>query len=142
MSVPTTTIQKKTLPIAKHETPYKERRQQLMPTPGKPRSINFLVNEMSIHVNLSQEAGIVIGRGSEDNPVQIDLEPMGGRSAGVSRIHAVIEVIDNRVVVRDNTSTNGTYLNGFLLEPRHPYRLYDEDTLVLGKLILNVHFVY
>jgi len=87
---------------------------------------------------------IVIGRG---DPVanfypDLDLTPYGGQEGGVSRRHAaVIRDDDNQALyLEDLGSTNGTRINGFLLEPRRRYRLCDGDEIELGRVRVTLRF--
>jgi pSer/pThr/pTyr-binding forkhead associated (FHA) protein len=88
---------------------------------------------------------IVIGRG---DPVahfdpDLDLTPYGGQEGGVSRRHAmVIRDDDNRTLyLEDLGSTNGTRINGFLLEAHRRYRLCDGDEIELGRVRMTLRFV-
>lgn len=63
-----------------------------------------------------------IGRAEESEIVLLD--------PGVSRAHAVVEVVSGGAVVRDLGSTNGTFLNGRRIEAES---LRDGDELRLGN---------
>jgi CheY-like chemotaxis protein len=86
---------------------------------------------------------IMLGRSDAVRGVRpdIDLDPFGGQEKGVSRRHAIILAKDNRVIVQDEGSANGTFINNQPLVPRQPYRLRDGDKLRLGQLELQTHFV-
>jgi CheY-like chemotaxis protein len=86
---------------------------------------------------------IMLGRSDPVRAVKpdIDLDPFGGQEKGVSRRHAIILAKDNRVIVQDEGSANGTYINNQPLVPRQPFRLRDGDKLRLGQLELQTHFV-
>jgi pSer/pThr/pTyr-binding forkhead associated (FHA) protein len=71
----------------------------------------------------------------------VDLTPYGAQELGVSRTHAAIRVSGEGVSIIDLNSTNGTYLNGFVLRPHQPYKLRHGDEITLGKLTLQVGFV-
>lgn len=85
---------------------------------------------------------IIIGRGS-NNPenVDVDLDIVGGGSSGVSRVHALIQVADDAVFIRDNGSRNGVFLNGEELYPNQNYKLSDSDILLLGSIQMQVFFM-
>jgi hypothetical protein len=72
---------------------------------------------------------------------ELDLGPDGGRKAGVSRLHARVYQVGNRLFVEDVDSANGTFLNERRLNPYLPYPLKEGDTLQLGSLQLSVAFV-
>lgn len=52
--------------------------------------------------------------------------------ADVSRDHAILTCIDNRLTIRD-TSRNGTRLNGSRLTPGVDYTLHDADIISIGR---------
>ena len=70
----------------------------------------------------------------------LDLTPDGGGAEGVSRHHARIYQIDNRIFVEDVGSANGTFLNNQRLTPHLPHLLREGDKLQLGRLQLRVKF--
>ena len=86
---------------------------------------------------------MVLGR--KDQPgfgqADVDFTHHGAQELGVSRRHAVISIQDRRVLIKDLNSINGTFLNGYALQPLHSYRLRDGDELRLGKLTMQVGFV-
>ena len=86
---------------------------------------------------------IVIGRTDPDASFHpdLDLSPYRGQEHGVSREHAAITRGDKSLFIEDLESTNGTRINGFELEPHHPYRLRDGDELELGRVRIIVRFV-
>ncbi len=86
---------------------------------------------------------MLIGRPDPKNGItpEINLVPYGAHMMGVSRQHAMVRTINNRVTVEDLESANGTYINEHILEPSKEYRIRDQDILRLGRLQLQVHFV-
>jgi pSer/pThr/pTyr-binding forkhead associated (FHA) protein len=87
--------------------------------------------------------GTVLGRADsgDEGHCDIDLAPYNALPLGVSRRHALIRIGKNRVTITDLGSSNGTRIDGSLLKPNQPYRIWDQDTLQLGNLRLQVHFV-
>lgn len=73
----------------------------------------------------------------------LDLTPYGGQDGGVSRRHAaIIQDEDNQALyLEDLSSTNGTRINGFSLEPKRRYRLRDGDELEFGRVRVILRFV-
>ncbi len=69
---------------------------------------------------------------------EIDLTEDDVLDKGVSRRHARILKQENKVVIEDLGSINGTFINGKRLAPYLPEALSDGDTLQLGKLQLEV----
>jgi len=64
----------------------------------------------------------------------IDLTPYQAYENGVSRLHAVLKKNDNRVIIMDLGSSNGTYVNGVRLKPENEYPLSHGNIIALGKL--------
>ncbi len=61
---------------------------------------------------------------------------------GVSRAHAILEYIDNQLVITDNDSTNGLYVNDHRLSPyEQRVPLYDGSTVNFGETSLRVEIV-
>ncbi len=57
------------------------------------------------------------------------------RDSGISRIHAAVEVTeDDEVCLRDLDSSNGTFVNGQLIEERTP--LHEGDKITLGGSVV------
>lgn len=86
---------------------------------------------------------IMLGRGDANQAIQpeIDLGAFDGQSKGVSRKHARMIMRDNRLVIEDIGSSNGTYVNGQHIGVLNPARVRDGDHIKLGSLSLQVHFV-
>lgn len=83
------------------------------------------------------------GRRDVDRNVfpDIDLSPYGGLKEGVSREHARLVAKDNRILVQDMGSSNGTFINGEKLQGNETRRLRDGDDLQLGYMNLQVNFI-
>src|SRR3954464_4239006 len=76
-------------------------------------------------------APVLIGRMDPHKGIypQINLDPFGGQTKGVSRRHARIYAQESRVILQDEGSANGTYLNGEKLGSLTPVRLRDGDRI-------------
>lgn len=81
---------------------------------------------------------VVVGRTDPmlPQPPDVDLQPYGGGSAGVSRHHARFLRRPEGWFLEDLQSTNGTYLNEVRLLPRRPVRLNSGDLVRFGQLTL------
>ena len=82
-----------------------------------------------------------LGRTIEDSLVDVthlDLTPYGADNLGVSRRHALLEIQQNRLVIIDLNSVNGTSVNRVRLQPNVPYQLMHGDILELGDLQLRI----
>jgi len=94
-------------------------------------------------LELSSKERITVGRVdrlTKEVPT-INLTGIGGWENGISRMHVAIEYKDDRLMITDQDSTNGTYINGKRLTAHKPYPLSDGDVLRLGLLSMGVSFV-
>ncbi len=85
---------------------------------------------------------LVIGRSTNDSPIQpdIDLSPYQAAEMGVSRLHATFKRFHNTVSLMDMDSVNRTFINGQRLHPHEIRVLHDDDEIRLGKLTLKLKF--
>ena len=81
----------------------------------------------------SQE-GLLIGRSRDDAPVDIDLNPYGAVDAGISRQHARLIKQEEAWLLKDLSSTNGTFVNETKLIPDTPLQLRHGDEVRFGLL--------
>ena len=81
-----------------------------------------------------------MGRVSEGQPIMpdIDLSPYQAYASGVSRLHAVVKREDQRIILMDLGSANGTYINGKRLTANVEQVLNHGDIVALGKLKIQV----
>lgn len=93
----------------------------------------------SVRLVIAEEA--ILGRADDEDGFRpdLDLEPFGGRDAGVSRRHARISRRRGALFLADLGSVNGTRVNGHALEPDQAFRLRDGDCVELGHLTLCVY---
>lgn len=83
---------------------------------------------------LAQYGGCTIGR-SEDLADIVLADP------GISRCHARLELTDDGLVVTDENSTNGVWVNDIKLNAYERQRpLEDGSTLVLGNILLRTEY--
>ena len=108
-----------------------------------PWVIQFRVAGTPSFIKVDMRETLLIGRNDDASNIhpEIDVEPFDAQSNGVSRRHALLQAKDNRVTITDLGSSNGTYINQKRLQPKTAYRLRDGDTLHLGKLELQAHFI-
>ncbi len=93
-------------------------------------------------IKLEGKAEFVLGRSDESSQVypDIDLSPYGAEDEGVSRHHAKLILLGNKLnYIMDMSSTNGTSLNGEPLEPLQHWPISNGDRLELGNLKLTFH---
>jgi hypothetical protein len=89
---------------------------------------------------LADRTEFTLGRSAEGQPIipDVDLSPYDAFSNGVSRLHAAIKLVNNRTIIVDLGSSNGTYLNGLRLTPYFETPVSHGDMILLGKFKLQV----
>lgn len=85
---------------------------------------------------------VMVGRRDATTGTQpdLDLTPYAGYRMGVSRRHLMFRMADRRIEVVDLGSSNGSRLNGIIMQAHQPYLLRDGDLLTLGKMDVRVTF--
>lgn len=73
-----------------------------------------------------------IGRDENSDTIKIN-------SKKVSRRHALLKKKFGKFYITDVSSTNGTFLNNRKIEPFQEYRLFNEDELRIGGVILKFY---
>jgi pSer/pThr/pTyr-binding forkhead associated (FHA) protein len=93
-------------------------------------------------VKLSGTREFTIGRGVKGQLIlpDIDLGLYDAFSLGVSRLHAVMKLNQDMVIIMDLGSSNGTWINGHRIEPHVESELSHGDIVALGKLQFEVLF--
>jgi pSer/pThr/pTyr-binding forkhead associated (FHA) protein len=91
-------------------------------------------------IPISDRTEFTIGRISENQPIMpdIDLSPYMAFEHGVSRLHAVIRLVNGEASLMDLGSSNGTYLNGVRLIPNTESPIRHGDLVALGKLKIQI----
>jgi hypothetical protein len=115
---------------------------RLQPPPQVP-----LQSWISLHIidsgqilPLADRTEFTLGRSAEGQPIvpDVDLTAYNAYANGVSRLHAAIKLVNNRIVVVDLGSSNGTYLNGTRLSPYMETPVSHGDLIYLGKLKIQI----
>jgi hypothetical protein len=90
--------------------------------------------------NLANQTEFTIGRTAEGQPIlpDVDLSPFEAYAQGVSRLHAALKIHNQRVVITDLGSSNGTRVNGQKIVPHVDYPLNHGDMIALGKFAIQV----
>jgi hypothetical protein len=88
---------------------------------------------------LCTECEFVLGRGGAlaSKPI-FDLSEFDAYAMGVSRSHAIIKAVEDKYVLIDLNSANGTWLDGERLIPARSYDLHSGAVIQLGRLNLVV----
>lgn len=108
---------------------------------GAVRSVRLFITSSRRIVTLPVAHEVRIGRTDPKRNIypDLDLTADGGLDAGVSRMHAALQVQDGEVMIVDLGSSNGTRVNGVELLPNRPQPLHDGDELELGALQIRVY---
>jgi hypothetical protein len=77
------------------------------------------------------DTGVVIGRNPKDSPYIIN-------HADVSRKHARLKVMKNRVFIEDLGSTNGTSVNGQSIDDKGLVSVDNGDQIIIGSVVMKL----
>ena len=111
------------------------------PTPDHLQSwISLNMIESGQILPLADRTEFSLGRSAEGQPIvpDVDLSPYEAYANGVSRLHAVLKLIQDRIMIMDLGSSNGTYLNGNRLAPYVETPVAHGDVIYLGKLKIQL----
>ena len=86
-------------------------------------------------------SGIELGRNVGSDIVDLDLSPYDALAYGISRRHAMIQPADNKLLIVDLGSTNGTRLNDVRVRPGDAVPMHTQDIIKLGALELQLRIV-
>lgn len=87
------------------------------------------------------EKGVILGRRDvQGEKPDIDLSLWAAYHLGVSRRHAQLTVVDEKLYLFDLSSANGTFLNGEMLIANHAYLIHHHDEVMLGRLAIQFFF--
>lgn len=91
-----------------------------------------------LHIGGTNE--YTLGRSTQGQTIipDIDLSSYQAYEAGVSRLHATLNITSSGVTIKDLDSANGTRLNGIHIEPYEEQRLNHGDILTFGRLKIQV----
>ncbi|GAP14610.1 protein containg FOG: FHA domain [Longilinea arvoryzae] len=116
-------------------------------TEEAPQAMEIYDASLSLHLvecgqvlHLAGRNEFTFGRVTEGQPIlpDVDLSPYEAYSQGVSRLHASIKIVGQRVTVMDLGSSNGTRVNGQKIIPHVDYPLSHGDIVSLGKLKFQI----
>lgn len=107
---------------------------------GRIPLLRLIIGERKREVEIFLNKFISLGR---IDPVaniypEIDLSEEGNLAKSVSRRHVGIYNEHGNIVIEDQASINGTFVNGIRLAPYLPETLNDGDLLQLGWLMIKV----
>ena len=116
----------------------------LSPQPSTgPMAVRLTIGSEKRQAKFTLDKIIRIGRLDPASNVfpELDLTHDGPTAKAISRRHAVILKQEDKVIVEDVDSVNGTFINGKKLKPYVPAELKDGDTLQLGTLLVMVEII-
>lgn len=111
---------------------------------GRPWRVAMTLLDFDVQIVVDLDSSIVMGRSYPQTELfpGVDLSPFDAYQRGVSRHHAVLQLEDQQVVIRDNGSANGTLLNGKRIRPDFSYPLRNGDIVSLAKMQLKFELLY
>lgn len=80
---------------------------------------------------LNRDDGVVIGRNPKDSPYIIN-------HSDVSRKHARIKLMKDRVFIEDLGSTNGTSVNGQVIDDKGLVTVNNGDQIIIGSVVMKL----
>jgi len=100
----------------------------------------LIIMSNGVAINIKGKGEFTLGRSSKGQTTvpDIDLNPYDAYEAGVSRLHANINVLDSMVTIHDLGSANGTRLNGDRIESHTEYTLTHGIILTFGQLKVQI----
>ena len=106
-------------------------------------TIALYANQIEDPIILEMRKEITLGRRVANSGIQpgLDLSAYGAYERGVSRVHASIRRTDAGVMVVDEGSSNGTWVNGTALPSHSSKMLTSGDQFWLARLRLEVYFL-
>ncbi len=110
-----------------------------------PRLVCRVGENVANTVILPLDRRLIVGRTANDGsgePIDLDLSAYRAAVYGVSRVHAAIDYVDGELQVTDLGSTNGTRINGLLIDPNVPCRVRSGDELEFGRVHISVRIVF
>lgn len=107
---------------------------------AQPLAIRLRIGRQKREVEVPLDRVIHLGRISPASNTfpEIDLSEDVSSERTISRRHARILRRDNKVIVEDLNSVNGTFINDKKLDPYLPEPLNDGDMLRLGRLPIEI----
>ncbi len=108
-----------------------------------PNTIALYANQVDEPIMIEVRQEITLGRRVANSGIQpgLDLSAYGAYERGVSRVHACIRRTEAGLMVVDEGSSNGTWVNGTLLAPHSSRVLTSGDQFWLARLRLEAYFL-
>ncbi|GAB5493161.1 MAG: hypothetical protein Phog2KO_33760 [Phototrophicaceae bacterium] len=107
---------------------------------GSFSEVVFLIEDMTARLEIREDHVYYLGRFKENTDNEFNLTPYNALQRGVSRIHAKLIMLNDRLYVMDLDSSNGTYVHRKRLLPHEPALLHSGDELLLARMKIQVVF--
>ncbi len=110
------------------------------PLEGLGISISLYLVDSGQILHLTDRAEYSLGRTTEGQPIlpDVDFSPYDAYTQGVSRLHATLKVNEQKIIITDLGSSNGTRVNGQKIMPHIDYPVNHGDVVSLGKLKIQI----
>lgn len=104
--------------------------------------IALRIMPLQVELVFNLQGTMVVGRAHPESGFYPDID-LGAFQGGdlVSREHLFFKMDDDRVVVIDNQSANGSKINGNWLKPMEAYPISHGDELTLGVMKMQVELL-
>ena len=106
------------------------------------KQIMILIPSSRRRLELKLEDDIRIGRADPEANVmpEIDFTQDEGIENGISRLHAIINLTKQGILLTDLNSTNGTSINKVRIPSQQPVLLKTGDEVRFGDLLVHIFF--
>jgi pSer/pThr/pTyr-binding forkhead associated (FHA) protein len=107
---------------------------------GSKDEVTLIIGREYLTIQVAKNQEVMLGRAHSSNTAQplVDLTKYGAALQGASRLHATIRHDDKGWWIKDNSSSNGTWINGERIAPHVPVRLEGVSQVWLAKLDVRV----
>ncbi len=109
-------------------------------TIGTSRELTLTIKGYKEFIRINEGDEYEFGRYEYPEHNQLNLSPYGALECGLSRQHAKLYLLNDRLYVADMGSTNGTYVRGNMLKPAEPTLVRNGDDILLGRMRIKVQF--
>ncbi|MCA9912613.1 MAG: FHA domain-containing protein [Anaerolineae bacterium] len=136
----------KALQLEQQARELEEKLQQTAPRATfDPAAMHLVLYVMETHNKMIKvvDHDLIVGRADSvtDYTPDIDLTPFGAYRLGLSRQHATIYAHDHKLLVKDLSSRNGTFVNGTAVPSGGALPLHEGDVVRFGNLSLRISFL-
>ena len=115
--------------------------------PMQPNMTSTLRARIMVHIidngkliPVTDKTEFTVGRSSEGQPItpDVDLGEFNAFDFGVSRLHIVVRLRDEKLSIMDLGSSNGTFINGIRIPVNSEQNISSGDVVSLGKFRIQI----